>query len=251
VDRGCGVGGGTTPPAVIDTALENLYTKVGRTGSNFTILPEVDEYAAAYTTYYEFPQGSLTGQPINEVGIFPTSTSGLLWSRFVLPDPVTLLADESLQINYTLYSYAVLIDQASTVSYDGVDYTVTVRPAAITNTGHRGYRGYTGVQLFKDYAGNSASPKAAETDVLPVITNGIVGGSNSSTLVRDAYVPGSKERTGWAAWYQDAANYATGWGMITLYTTMGTWHMQWSPKIPKDITKYIKVWFKMTWGRKT
>jgi hypothetical protein len=245
----CGVGGGTTLPAVTDTALENQYALVYRTGTNFTILPEIDGYPAAFTVYYDFPAGSLTGQQINEVGIFNSDTNSVLWSRFVLPDPVTLLADESLQINYTLYSYVDLADQISTVSYDGVDYSVTVRPASIDDSQHRGYNGEYWAALFRDYLGGEDAPGVSETDVLPAITAPDIVGTNANSFLRDEYVPGSRELTGWALWDQDAANFDTGWGLITLNTSIGTWHMRWSPKIPKDLTKSVRVFFKLTWGR--
>jgi hypothetical protein len=251
VDRACALGGGTTPPTVADATLEAELARTGYSSSSMTILPENEDYAAKLTTSYEFPQGSLTGQPINEVGIFPTTGSSLLWSRFVLPDPLTLLADESLQVDYSIYSYVNLLPVDGAYSYDGVDYTITVQPADVDNVGHRGYRGFLGIRIFSDTAGNSVAPKVAETDVLPIITDGPVGGTNSSTYVRDAYVPNSKELTGHADWYQSVGNFGTGIGMVTLYTSVGTWHLRFSPKIAKDTTKHLTLGFKITWGRKT
>lgn len=250
IDWACAVGGGTTPPAVTDSALEEEFARVGRKSATFTILDQSQEYAAYLQTLYEFPFGSLIGQPINEIGIFPTTGSSLLWSRILLPSTLVLLSDESLQISYGLYTYVDLEQAIQQISYDGVDYTITKQVADVDNTNTRGYSGGTGARLFSSSGGANVNPQVFETNSLPAIVDSLGSGTSCNALTRDVYVDQSLEQTGSAQWYQNTANFVTGIGTLLVPTSLAYWYFAFNPKIPKDETKHLTLGVSMSWGRR-
>lgn len=121
------LGSGDTAPVVTDTALEDpivmtdsLFTGSGANGISYDLLTG----KATYKKTFEFPaeSGSVT---YREVGIGRSSGSQTLFSRIVLPSPVTLSAGENIRLSYqfTLGLPQIVTPTPVTASTTGWDAT--------------------------------------------------------------------------------------------------------------------------------
>jgi hypothetical protein len=215
-----------------------------------------------------FPPGSLNNVNITEIGISALNTGTALNSHAKIeddqgnPTTITVLIDESLMVEYKLYTTININDAAGSFILDdeGTPVTVntTARPACVTylagsNTWWcRGYYS-PAIQLFQ--ANNlgiavNRPPVMHNLGELKAITDcssDLINGDSASSYVRDAYIPGSFERTGHCIW--DSSVGPATWSTMLATTRWGHKQFLFAPPIEKVIGKNLRMDFRTTWAR--
>lgn len=258
--NGCILGSSSTVPAVSDTTMTNILgsstTQQGKAAgaSNTTVLPY---YTSVYWTY-RFFEGVATGniaQVAMAYGSINTTTntySGLFSLALVkdsngTPITITKLADEVLDVTYTLRIYVPELDITGVTDISGVAYNYTVRAAQAASWSV--YFTSPHVYEARAYTGAIGS--------LTSVPSGTSYPYSSSTL--SAYVAGSFTRDIALLWDLNAGNIG---GIRSVYLSLGRlsyaatvrFQIEYSnatdgTAIPKDATKRLTLKYRFTWGR--
>lgn len=247
----CRVGTGVTPPANTDTALvSQVATKVRTSGSDVlgTIDVPNNRVVAKSINQFIFNVGEVVAN-LNEIGFEFSPSSGLLNSRSLtknnmgVPTTITVTASDQLIVNYTLEVYIPLVDYIGTVVLDGVTYDVIGRVGnGFNKTVSDILLGVTAsYDWFLSYGSSSVF---GAQGVAPTSASGTA--SSSSTLFTS--ISGGKERQ-----FEASINQlnATG-GIKVVSVAMGSgigFKYQFTPVIPKDATKLLRLRFRMTCTR--
>lgn len=252
---GCILGSSGSTPVESNTAISNILgssTTVQASGagsSNTTVLPY---YTSKYWTY-RFIEGVATGN-ISQVAMAygsvntTTNTYSGLFSLALVKDsngtPITItkLADEVLDVTYTLRIYVPELDVTGVTDISGVAYNYTVR-AAQAASWDVGYH-FSNVSYAYAYSGSIGS--------LTAYPSGSSSDRSSSTL--SAYVAGSFTRDIAVLWDLNAGNVG---GIRSVYLNLGgcaVFQVEYSnaangTTIPKDATKRLTLKYRLTWGR--
>lgn len=265
------IGSGTNAPSVLDTALGNQvalsWTSPGGS-ANLNISqssPTAPDYYCDQVLAARFPAGVGTGN-LSEVGLgynISDSTSApptVLFSRALILDgagnPVTItkLADEILDVYYTLRCYFDVEDSGYTINITGSgSHDVVQRPSSInfarvsvgaaisaTNAGGRFFYAYNSSQALQPISVHMAN----------------VGGYQAMSIsyTQDAYTtPLTKTGSGTAA--IGGGNFVGGIGLVGTYDPGAgggiaiMMQRKFTPPIPKDNTKTLKLNSSVSWGR--
>ena len=260
----------------IGTASATTYTYIGSgTGAAATTDTQMGTFIAATTTSAGSSSSATGSTPywiqesqirrfdppgssinVTEVGIGWTSNSVAgLWSRARVVDGVgnpvtiTILADEFLDVTYTLRYYPPLTDTAHTVTISGVDYNFVSRSANITSRGLYlpGFMGLGGATL-NVYGGPCT---------LGALTSSITGQTGSAagfSMAGVTYVNNSLETKVTASGGLSSGNVTGGITGLQLQLNgtvfmNGFVQMTVSPAIPKDNTKSLTLTFAVSWDR--
>lgn len=255
---GCVLGSASSTPVVTDTSITSIL------GSSTTLQAygvgtantSTPPYWCSYYWTYRFIEGVATGNISQVAMAFGTIYTGSntytgLFSLALVKDsggtPITItkLADEVLDVTYTLQLYCPSTDVTGTVSISGVSYNYTARPAnatswdASTNFGafslSLGYTGTLGTQL--------TSPSGT--------------GVGSATITASAYTTGNYYRDVAYLWDLNNGNHAS--GIRSIYVGAGgygtnRWQIEYSAvsgatTIPKNATKRLTLNVRFSWGR--
>lgn len=263
------VGTGTTPPAVTDTQL-NVYhanTSAGAVSwDSAAIRGGAPDYWVQSQTTVTFNTGVATGN-LTEVGIGWNSggainTGHRLFSRALIVDgtgnPVTLtvLADEYLEVTYSIRMYPPLVstDLTETINLSGIDYTFISRALQVNfrpGVNRRSILHRGNVTLC---TGTSAStpPSLAAVTANNLDNRGSTTNISSSTIT---YVDGSYTAAASYTASPAQGNLAYGIRGIEAYvadslSSLGfAWQTTVSPVIPKDNTKVLAFGHKYSWAR--
>lgn len=268
------VGTGNTTPAITDTSLEALVATVASDDRDLLgqVIPTTQDagWPFRYRWYYQFPVGTFDTVTLREIGVSPTESSDL-FSRTLFADTdgnpieLTVLSDEYLDVTFTLYSYVDLTDSSAVINVDGTDITVTGRAASLNDTACRGLEGCR-VNIFAAPSNNYTSG-ITPTTVCVVSTNTLYDQTDNavcdarefnpveyeaSSVVADAYTPGSHQLTGYARFNQLRGNLPGGEiGSVLVQHTFGIWQFAFSPKLPKTQDIIYHFYFSLTWDRYT
>lgn len=257
---GCILGSSGSTPVVSDTTMTNILgisttqQSYGAGSSNTTTLPY---YTSRYWTY-RFIEGEATGN-INQVamayGTVNTTTntySGLFSLALVkdsngTPITITKLADEVLDVTYTLRIYVPELDVTGVTDISGVDYNYTVRAsqAASWDPGYSFPHVYYATAYTGEIGSLTSSPSGSQ--------------SNPSSSTMSSYVAGSFTRDIAVLWDLNEGNIG---GIRSVYLNLGRggysqsvgFQVEYSnaidgTAIPKDATKRLTLNYRLTWGR--
>lgn len=258
--NGCILGSSSTTPAVSDTTMTNILGSSttlqanGAGSSNTTVLPY---YTSRYWTY-RFIEGKATGN-ISQVamayGTVNTSTntySGLFSLALVkdsngTPITITKLADEVLDVTYTLRIYVPELDTTGVTDISGVAYNYTVRAsqAASWSLQYSFPHAYSAIAYTGAIGSLTSSPSGSQSI------------HSSSTM--SVYVAGSFTQDIALLWDLNAGNIG---GIQSVYLSLGRagynqsvrFQVEYSnaangTAIPKDATKRLTLNYRLTWGR--
>jgi len=273
-----GVGTGTTPPSVSDTALQSeVALTTGVSGApiirNPAIWPTVLYTEGGRT--YRFAAGLATGT-LTEVGVGKRLTGPErldVYSRALIVDgdgdpvSITVLADEILDVTYVLRHYLPVWEDASDdvdtiLTLSGIDYDVKMRPSNVNSSGGWGCYPLGSVPtiaelMFRTGTAAGTPPSlGAVTDTL--VNPGSVGSPSDLTAV--SYVDSSLTRETTVTAALGSANLAyglrgveIGWPLSYSATAhlMSRWQATITPAIPKDDTKILSFGISMSWARHT
>lgn len=249
----CQVGTGTIAPLATQTGLASFSAG---TSTNMSTTATHVPGATPYTELvvrYRFNAGVAVGT-FSEVGV-GWSVSGLnnLFSRALIldsggvPTTVTVLSDESLDVEYRLRIYVPIADTTGTLTLSGTPYPWTARAASSASWSINHASGGTVMVSIGGYG-----PGAVLGPITGLPTGG-TSGSASPSVTHPAYVVGS---------YTLLVNCTLGLtsgnipgGIQAMYITFSgclTFQMQFrfSTVIPKDATKVMTFQLRITWARR-
>lgn len=266
----CALGTGTTPVTAADTGLASAAPGAVTTTTQ-TTWPTAPTYVAGPPDYtsntivFRFAVGVAVGT-FTEVMV--GNTAGTAWSRALIvdgsgnPTDIDVLADETLDVAYTLRIYPFQTDATGTVTLEGVSHAYTLRPSSVGAGGAGGWRAFDLLQQnLAGYSG-SAGPGAfaATGGTIGPRTGAPSGGtantSGAPTLTPQAYVNGTFERSFELKADLTQLNLAS--GITTLQAAIPTGsgtpaayvQLQFSPNIPKTSAKVLKLNFKVSFARR-
>ena len=263
---GCILGSSSVPPVATDTTITNILGTsttfqagdVG--GSNTTTLPY-------YTSFYwtcRFIEGVATGN-IAQVAMAYGSVNAAnntydgLFSKALVKDsngtPITItkLADEVLDVTYTLRIYSPSSDVTGTTTISGVNYDYIVRAASADSWTLNG-KPVSSIPTATAYTGtigtNLGTPSGS--------------GANATTRTFATYVVGTHTRTATIFWDLNEGNLSG--GIRSVYLGFGSYsygpgiyfqiqytanpaHPDTTVTIPKDATKRLTLKYQFTVGR--
>lgn len=255
---GCILGSSSTTPVVSNTTISNILGSSitqqasGVGSSNTTTLPY---YTSRYWTY-RFMEGVATGN-ISQVAMAygsvntTTNTYSGLFSLALVKDsngtPITItkLADEVLDVTYTLRIYVPELDVTGVTNISGVAYNYTVRASSAASWN----------VFYSFYQVTYASAYSGAIGSLTSSPSGASSWNSSSTM--SSYVAGSFTRDIAVFWDLNAGNIG---GIRSVYLGLGSgsacaiFQVEYSnatdgTAIPKDATKRLTLNYRLTWGR--
>ena len=270
---GCFVGTNSTPPSVSNPTLGSYLnhtsstvedgwpTSVTRGGS--------PDYWVTSSATYRFAAGAATGN-ITEVGMgyannVPVAINHRLFSHALTVDgagnpvTITVLADEILDVTYSLRYYPPLgPDVVQVVNISGVDYTFTTRLLNVNgNSVSRGPMRYNASSGPRFYTGTAAGtpPALAAITATNMLTQGADGPASST---QQPYVNTSKTISSVITAGLSEANLAYGLRGMTNHTWDGNnavglagqvFQSTIAPAIPKNNTKVLTFGSSVSWDR--
>lgn len=258
----CQVGTGNTAPANGQTGLVSWLA-----GSNTRGVADVTSYVPGPPPYHElirttrFATGVATGT-LAEVGMGWASSGSTLFSRALIldgggsPTTITILSDETLDVEYTLRVYPPTTDVTGSKTISGSSYNYVLRASMV------GANNWSVASLVSGaIAGISASGSALvfpSTSTLGAITSQPSGsGVSGSGASSGTYVPGSYSRTRTLPF---GLSVTPSGGVGALYADMGpsaafvgstgcALQMSFSPVLPKTGSNVLTLTMSVSWAR--
>ena len=252
--NGCVLGSASSTPVATDTSISSILgssttLQASGVGTANTTTPP---YWCSYYWTYRFIEGVATGN-ISQVAMAYASVGAgtALFSLALVKDsggtPITItkLADEVLDVTYTLQLYCPSADVTGTISISGVNYNYTVRPANAASWSANS--NFAGFALSKAYTGTLGTQ----------LTNPSGTDLGSGATTPSAYTTGNYYRDVAYFWDLNNGNHASGIRSIHIGAGSSSemrWQIQYSKSsdgttIPKDATKRLTLNVRFSWGR--
>jgi hypothetical protein len=252
----CQVGTGSTAPAAGQTALTTHIAGTSTlTGVGVTTTAESAPYYVAHTLKYFFGEGVAAGN-LAEVGVGTATSGTTLFSRslikdtFGAPTTITVLPDESLEVTYQLRYYAPASDVSGSVVATGniggtYDYILRAAKVTTVDPGN----GWTLPRSQGLGTTNSVGFFATASDIA-AITSAPAFSNPINPPVASAYV-GGNFYIDWTITATAAqANIAGGVRSFLVNIGIGTYQIQFDPKIPKTLTDVVQFVIRLSWARR-
>ena len=249
---GCVLGSASSTPVVTDTSITGIL------GSSTTLQAygvgtantSTPPYWCSYYWTFRFIEGVATGNISQVAMAFGTVSAGTtLFSLALVKDsggtPITItkLADEVLDVTYTLQLFCPSADVTGTISISGVNYDYIARPASAAYwVAHSPIN--TSAQVL-------AYPASSTLGTQLTQPSGSYIQNYANTY--SAYTAGTFYKD--LAIYWDLNNGNVSGGIRCIYIDAGSrWQIQYSKTsdssaIPKDATKRLTLNVRLSWGR--
>lgn len=260
----CIVGTGTTTPLVTDTAMATYKAASATQQTIANSSGGAPDYYGQLSRTVRFAAGVATGN-LTEVGVgqlsnLVTPVYTLLFSRALIVDSggspiaITVLADEYLDVTYTIRKYPKLTDTVSTIvdSSTGISHTFTHRlmsAGSVTMSS-------SGTLLPVATVAAKARSVAGTPITLSAITATAMTGSTANgvgTTVQVAYSSGSLTKNTTVNFALGESNNVNGIeGLETTSTGIGNLYSQIliAPPIMKTASKTLTMRLTTTWARR-
>ena len=251
---GCVLGSGSSTPVATDTSITSILgssTTLQASGVG-TANTSTTPYWCSYYWTYRFIEGVATGNISQVAMAFGTVSAGTtLFSLALVKDvggtPITItkLADEVLDVTYTLQLFCPSADVTGTISISGVNYDYVARPAAAAS-----WAANNPINTSV-YVTALAYPASSTLGTQLTLPSGSY--DNDSTETFSAYTAGTFYKD--LAIYWDLNNGNVSGGIKCIYINAGSlWQIQYSKTsdssaIPKDATKRLTLNVRISWGR--
>lgn len=251
---GCVLGSASSTPVATDTSITSILgssTTLQASGVG-TANTSTPPYWCSYYWTYRFIEGVATGNISQVAMAFGTVSAGTtLFSLALVKDsggtPITItkLADEVLDVTYTLQLFCPSADVTGTISISGVNYDYIARPANAAS--------WVATVNFLQF-----TPSSANTGTLGTQLNSPTGTSlSSAAITASTYTAGNYYRDVAYFWDLNYGNHAS--GIRSIYIGAGgngeiRWQIQYGKSsdgttIPKDATKRLTLNVRFSWGR--
>jgi hypothetical protein len=250
------VGTGSNTPSFTDTALQ---AEIARTNSNGGFADVDTANGSGDTLVYwsrvqtrVFTESQANGN-LAELGFFNQATGGTLWNRQLFldelgnPTVITKTNEDQLRVQYEYRIYPPMADNVQNIVINGVDTSVTSRPAQVASSASWGS---TGALNSLGVLGATFS-WVSETATL-LGRNGTTQGTLVGSTAYQAYTPGTFYREAKTTFGPSQANFATGvqYHAISLLGSC-QYQMVFSPKIQKTNTQRLEIMHRITFNRVT
>lgn len=260
LDGAC-VGTGTTAPANSQTSLASLLRVTTTQQSRVELAGSTTApYYAEGRLIYRFAAGTATGN-LSEVGLgwdvnTGSNTMGGLWCRALIkdsegnPTTITVLADEVLDIVYTLQLHPPASDITGTFNLSGVAYQYTLRPAWVNKRTYSNYWGLVAI-LY----GITSYGATAFTGNIGSVTAGPSGTAGYNiALTKQTYVNNSNQCVFSVNADLNTANLAEGIRSMQFDLAGSCWQAEFSKvsdgsTVPKNSTNVLTFPFWVSWDR--
>ena len=253
---GCVLGSASSTPVVTDTNITGILgssTTLQASGAG-TANTSTPPYWCSYYWTYRFIEGVATGNISQVAMAFGTINTGSntytgLFSLALVKDsggtPITItkLADEVLDVTYTLQLFCPSADVTGTISISGVNYDYVARPAKAAYWAANNPI-YTSATVL-------AYPASSTLGTQLTAPSGSYEQNYTNTY--SAYTAGTFYKD--LAIYWDLNNGNVSGGIKCIYIQSGSvWQIQYSKTsdssaIPKDATKRLTLNVRLSWGR--
>ena len=252
---GCAVGTGTSAPAATQTALQARSAWTTTNQSNVYSAQPTAPYFLTHARTYRFALGALNGN-YSEVGVGWTQDN--MFSRALIvdgggnPSPITVLADEQLDVTYRLRLYFPTTDWGGTYTIGGASNTVTGRMVSVTSNWWSSYNSPLGNGPVVPVLG-SPGAGAGYAGPLGAVTAGNPSGSfagNSDSVNLLAYTNNSYSRSGTVGFGLNTGNAATFKVLTAVAGMLGQVQYDFAPAIAKDNTKTLLFTLSSSWARR-
>lgn len=247
------VGAGSTPPAAGQSELVSQIASSNTSQSDVVTYSTEEPYWIRRSVTKRFAAGVATGN-IAEVGIGWANSGNTLFSRALVldaegdPTTVNVLADEFLDLTYTITVYPSLEPALSTLNINGTSHAVTLLPLAMgTNDSARA--GFLNSPVTFHTTGGTGTYVSAGS-MLP-ITSQATGTQTASTNSYAAYIPGSMYGEVEVALGLNVGNVAGGISLICLrMESFHAFQVGFEPPIPKTASQIFRFTLRITLARR-
>lgn len=135
------VGKGTAAPQPTDTSLADYFASSSNSDEmkGKLVAPEAPDWISSSRVTLRFNAGTFNGDVITEIGICQSDNRNNLWCRALIlddygdPSSITILANEYLDVTYTLNYHPILTDTPFQFVMNGTTYSCVARPAFIND----------------------------------------------------------------------------------------------------------------------
>lgn len=255
----CQVGSGNTPPVDADTGLETFVAATNTQESATRFAQGSPPYYSSAVKTYRFAPGTATGN-LSEVGVGWGSGASDLLSRALIvdgggsPTTITVLADEFLDVTYTLRVYPPTVDVVDSITISGVEYDYVLRACTVTaaysSSGFDFTWGYSIDSFNSSGQATTATSAQAYNGSLGAITTVPSGTTDARTSQSNAaYGTNDLYRDVSFVWGLSDGNLAGGISAVAFRIAWSSWQISFSPPIAKDATKTLSLTFRVTWDR--
>lgn len=182
----CKLGTGTSTPNVNQTALDNQIAVKGFFSNSGSGNQGATTYAGRIQYLYKFDYGEVVGT-ISEVGVGWDLGVGNLFSRtLVQPAPITITANEFLEVYYRLDFIPILTDTSGTANIAGTNYNFTIRRTGVNNYAPIENTNYLSGRssILAAYSGFSLVPITNEVTAIPL---GYSSEYSTAAYINDSY----------------------------------------------------------------
>lgn len=251
------VGTGTAAPSTSDTQLSSYLA--GKSFDSFTRpAPSGPDYESRHVIVATFTAGTATGN-ITEVGIgWGTGAVGhRVFSRALVldgggsPTTITVLADEELQLVYTLVAYPDLTDSSYSVTISGVSYAVVARASNVAANMFTGFNRCRGpnIQAVGISALRAVTVKASDY---------LTGTAYAAIFTEGTYVTSSYERTSTVKIAKSEGNNSIPITLVSLQpykeSSVGMLspetQVSFAPALPKTASLALTLNLSWSWARR-
>lgn len=247
------VGSGQTTPNVNDTQLAAFIAETSTTNGSTISNPSSSAPFYSFTRRtFRFGLGAAQGN-LSEVGIRGTSAN--LFSRSLIkdangnPTTITVLSNEFLDVTYELRIYAPTVDVTSQFTIGSDVYDCIVRAAHCGNATFWSTSLHTwGANAISD-SGSGAQGCMVYNGNIGSITQGPSGTSASCTNTQKTYSANSRYIEVDADLALTSGNLAGGISSFLFSSNIGCYQAQFTPAIPKDNTRSLKLTVRFHWAR--
>lgn len=253
----CRLGGGNTTPAVTDTGLVSPLIANNSTVAlgNYRTY-SVSERWTECTRVYRFTPGVVVNS-IAEVGV---GWSSGLWSRALIkdafgnPTTIQILADEVLDVYYTIRMQFPASDVTGQITLDGVLYDWTLRPADIASVPGTQDSWFT--SAFGAYGVPGSA--SASTGTIAAVNSSSAALSTSDVVTVTPYSAGSYKQRLACKFDLLTANFTIKSVNFRVQGTYGSETVKWQigfsnhstgDGIPKTSSQRLTLTFDFSWGR--
>lgn len=246
----CKIGTGSTAVNVAQTALATpaaTTTTTAPGGDTFHAMTATSPRYNRAVFRRRFAAGSLNGT-YTEIGFGPAS--GSLFNRALISPTKTVLATETLDVEYELRTYIPAADVTGSATIGATSHTFTLRPVNI-NSGSTETFGIKSQPLIaadaqpRAYTGGALAAQTAYEPTYSALATGVV-----TLTTPDAYVAGTGYRKLRYSWTIDQLNVAGGsLNKVKLGVNCASWQIEFSPAVAKDATKTMSLDIGVTFAR--
>lgn len=269
----CFIGSGTATPAVTNTQLQVFGARTSDVLSYASANSGAPLYYGQLVTVYRFAAGTATGT-WSEIGTGAydntRTPANCCYSRALILDgggsplAITVLADEYLDVTYTLRVYPdVTNDFSGSFVMSGVTYNYTGRVVDATSISIGNSFLTAGLYMQGFDLSTRGSLQRFNTNLASVTLNSVTGTSlvnaqsisGNSTVSRGAYTTGSYTYSFTDTFALASGNHANGIcgmlrGVSSTYCSIG-WQYLFDKVIPKNSSKIMTLSGSVSWGRYT